>query len=259
VFLVTILISKYARRLWQNLAVMIGIAAGTLVSIPLGLVHIRGMSEAAWIAFVVPFRFGVPAFHVGAIAAMCVVMIVTLVESTGVFLTLAEIAEIEYGPKRLAQAIRGDGLGIFLGGVFNAFPYTSFSQNVGLVAITGVRSRFVCAMGGAILIALGLLPKLAHVVAAVPEPVLGGAGIVMFGSVAATGVRILSSIDFAHRPHDLLVVASALGIGLIPTLSPHFFQHLPAWATPVTGSSVVLGTLVAVVLNLFLNGVRAKA
>jgi NCS2 family nucleobase:cation symporter-2 len=113
-------------------------------------------------------------------------------------------------------------------------------------------------MGGGILIALGLLPKLAHLVSAVPEAVLGGAGIVMFGTVAATGVRILSSIDFAHRPNDMLVVACALGIGLIPTLSPHFFQHLPAWTSPVTGSSVVLGTLVAVVLNLFLNGLRTS-
>jgi NCS2 family nucleobase:cation symporter-2 len=109
-------------------------------------------------------------------------------------------------------------------------------------------------MGGIILIVLGLLPKMACIVAAVPEPVLGGAGIVMFGMVAATGVRILSAVDFQGNHHNLFIVASSIGLGMIPTLSPHLFQHLPPWAAPITGSSVVLGTTVAVILNLFLNG-----
>ncbi len=254
VFVVTVLVGKYGRGIWQNLAIMIGIVAGTLVSVPLGMVHVQGWTDAAWVSLVLPFRFGMPTLHFGAVITMCIVMIVTLVESTGVFLALAEITEKKFGPADLVQALRADGLGIALGAIFNAFPYTSFSQNVGLVSITRVRSRYVCAVGGLILIALGLLPKMAHLVAAVPEPVLGGAGLMMFGTVAATGVRILSSVDFARRPHDLLIVASSLGIGLIPTLSPHFFQHLPEWIAPVTGSSVVLGTLVAVLLNLFLNG-----
>jgi NCS2 family nucleobase:cation symporter-2 len=103
---------------------------------------------------------------------------------------------------------------------------------------------------------LGLLPKLAHVVAAVPQQVLGGAGIVMFGMVAAAGVRILSAVDFQGNRHNLFIVASSLGFGMIPTLSPRFFQHLPDWTSPITSSGVVLGTLVAVILNLLLNGNR---
>ncbi len=205
-------------------------------------------------AFVPPFRFGMPEFHIGPIVTMCIVMIITFVESTSVFIALAEITGKRFGRYDLVQALRADGLGIMTGGVFNAFPYTSFSQNVGLVSITAVRSRFVCAMGGVLLIVLGPLPKMACIVAAVPEPVLGGAGIVMFGMVAATGVRILSTVDFNDNRHNLFIVASSLGLGLIPTLSPHLFQHLPPWLAPVTGRSVALGTMVAEILNLFLNG-----
>jgi len=172
---------------------------------------------------------------------------------------VADMSGRAYRRDDLVQALRADGLGIVTGAIFNAFPYTSFSQNVGLVSMTAVRSRFVCAAGGIILVVLGLLPKLAHLVAAVPEPVLGGAGIVMFGMVAATGVRILGTIDF-HREHqNLIIVATALGLGMIPVLSPRFFQHLPEWTTPVTGSGVLLGTLVALVLNVLFNRLRWKS
>jgi NCS2 family nucleobase:cation symporter-2 len=254
VFAIILLMTKYARGIWHSVAVMTGMAVGTLISIPLGFVHVKGLAEASWIAFVPPFRFGMPEFHLGPIVTMSIVMIITFVESTGVFIALSEITGKPFGRDDLVQALRADGLGIMTGAIFNAFPYTSFSQNVGLVSITTVRSRFVCAMGGIILIVLGLLPKMACIVAAVPEPVLGGAGIVMFGMVAATGVRILSAVDFQGNHHNLFIVASSIGLGMIPTLSPHLFQHLPPWAAPITGSSVVLGTIVAVILNLFLNG-----
>ena len=253
VFVVILLLTKYARGIWNSLAIMLGILAGTLVAIPLGWVRMEGVAEAPWVALVEPFHFGMPTFHFGAIVTMCLVMIITFVESTAVFLALAEITGARFTGRSLTQALRADGLGIFAGGLFNAFPYTSFSQNVGVVTVTGVRSRFVCATGGVILMVLGLLPKLAHVVAAVPQQVLGGAGIVMFGMVAATGVRILSAVDFQRNPHNLIIVASSLGFGMIPTLSPRFFQHLPDWTSSITSSGVVLGTMVAVVLNLLLN------
>lgn len=259
VFIVILLTSKYARGIWHSLATMIGILAGTLISVPLHNFRIEGLAGASWVAFTVPFHFGMPTFHAGAIITMSIVMLITLVESTGVFLALAEITGKELTRDNLVQALRADGLGMVAGGIFNAFPYTSFSQNVGLVTITGVRSRFVCAAGGMILMILGLLPKLAHIVAAIPQPVLGGAGIVMFGMVASTGVRILSAVDFQNNQQNLLIVASSIGFGMIPTLSPEFFQHLPAWAAPITHSGVVLGTTVAVILNFFFNGVRVGA
>jgi NCS2 family nucleobase:cation symporter-2 len=198
-----------------------------------------------------------PTFHFGAIASMCIVMLITLVESTGMFLALAEITGKKLSTDDLTRGLRADGLGTVIGGVFNTFPYTSFSQNVGLVTVTGVRSRYVAAMGGVILIALGLFPKMAHIVASVPSFVLGGAGIVMFGMVAATGVRILGSIDFNKYRHNLFIVAISIGFGMIPTLAPTFFQHLPHWLEPVTHSGIVLGTLVAVILNLYYNGMQS--
>ena len=248
VFVVIVLMTKYAPGAWHSLAILFGIVMGTLASIPFGLVHIGSLDQAAWISLIRPLQFGLPAFQVGAIISMTIVMLVTLVESTTVFLALAEITGKDFRRNDLVQALRADGLGMIAGGLCNAFPYTSFSQNVGLVNITGVRSRFVCAAGGAILIVLGLLPKLARLVAAVPEAVLGGAGLVMFGMVAATGVRILSTVNF-HREYNLFIVASSLGFGMIPTLAPHFFDRLPAWAAPITNSGVVLGTIVAVGLN----------
>jgi len=255
VFVVIVLMTKYAPGAWHSLAILIGIVAGTLASIPFGLVHLNGIDQAAWLSVIRPLQFGLPTFQIGAIVSMTIVMLVTLVESTAVFLALAEITGKDFGRDDLVQALRADGLGMIAGGLCNAFPYTSFSQNVGLVNVTGVRSRFVCATGGAILIVLGLLPKLARVVAAVPEAVLGGAGLVMFGMVAATGVRILGTVNF-HHEHNLFIVASSLGFGMIPTLAPHFFDRLPSWTTPITNSGVVMGTVVAVALNLLLSDRR---
>ena len=248
VFVVIVLMTKYAPGAWHSLAILVGIFVGTLASIPFGLVHIGSLDQAAWLSVIRPLQFGLPTFQAGAIISMIIVMLVTLVESTTVFLALAEITGKDFQRNNLVQALRADGLGMIAGGLCNAFPYTSFSQNVGLVNVTGVRSRFVCAAGGGILIVLGLLPKLARLVAAVPEAVLGGAGLVMFGMVAATGVRILSTVDF-HREYNLFIVASSLGFGMIPTLAPHFFDRLPAWTAPITNSGVVLGTIVAVGLN----------
>ncbi len=248
VFVIIVLMTKYAPGAWHSLAILVGIFVGTLASIPFGLVHIGSLDQAAWLSVIRPLQFGLPTFQVGAIISMTIVMLVTLVESTTVFLALAEITGKDFRRNDLVQALRADGLGMIAGGLCNAFPYTSFSQNVGLVNVTGVRSRFVCAAGGAILIVLGLLPKLARLVAAVPEAVLGGAGLVMFGMVAATGVRILSTVNF-HREYNLFIVASSLGFGMIPTLAPHFFDQLPAWTAPITNSGVVLGTIVAVGLN----------
>jgi NCS2 family nucleobase:cation symporter-2 len=235
----------------------VGIIIGTIVAIPLGEFHAPSLTNFHWIAFTLPFRFGAPIFHIGAITAMTIVMLITLVESAAVFLALGEITGRRLTRGEMARAFRADGLGILVGGVFNAFPYTSYSQNVGLVTVTGVRSRFVCATGGAILVFLGLLPKLGHLVAAIPQPVLGGAGLVMFGMVAANGIRILSTVDFSARPNDLFIVAVSVASGLIPTLSPSLFQHLPAWISPITHTGVVLGSIVAFLLNLFFNGATA--
>jgi NCS2 family nucleobase:cation symporter-2 len=259
VLVVVLLLTKYGRGLVSSIAVLLGIAVGTVVAAALGLVSLTGLADASWIAVVTPLHFGMPTFDIGAIVSMCIVMLITQVESTGMFLALSSITGKRLTSDDLVGGLQADGLGALIGGLFNAFPYTSFSQNVGLVTVTGVRSRYVTAVGGAILIALGLFPKLALVVASVPLFVLGGAGIVMFGMVAATGIRILAYVDYERNRHNLFVAAIAIGFGMIPTLAPQFFHYLPKWTEPVTHSGIVLGTLVAVALNLYFNGMQSKA
>jgi len=146
-----------------------------------------------------------------------------------------------------------------IGGLFNTFPYTSFSQNVGLVGVTGVRSRWVCVTGGVILIALGLIHALGQLVEAVPQFVLGGAGIVMFGMVAATGVRILADVDYKNSRHNLFIVAISLGFGMIALVAPNFFQHFPKALSPLLHSGILLAAIVSVVLNVYFNGFKPAA
>jgi NCS2 family nucleobase:cation symporter-2 len=181
-------------------------------------------------------------------------MIVVMIESTGMFLALGEMTDKHVDQKALSRGLRTDGLGTLIGGIFNTFPYTSFSQNVGLVAVTGVKSRFVCVAGGLILIALGLLPKMAALVESLPTVVLGGAGLVMFGMVAATGIRILGGVDFKTNRFNALIVAISIGIGMIPLIAPNFKQWMPHNLHPLIESGILLASISAVILNLFFNG-----
>lgn len=258
VLVVILLVNRFGRGILKNLSVLIGLLLGTLVSVLLGRVELHGLGEAPWIALTTPFRFGLPSFDLAAIASLCLVMVIVLAESLGMFLAVGNIVDKRLSSEDLTRGLRADGLGTLIGGIFNTFPYTSFSQNVGLLTVTGVRSRRVTAFGGVILFALGLFPKVAHVVASIPQYVLGGAGLVMFGMVSATGIRILASVDYQKRQHNLLIVAVSLSIGMVPTLSPNFFQHFPAWAHALTHSGIVIGSLAAIALNVFFNGVTRQ-
>jgi len=257
--LVTILgINRLFDGFVASIAVLLGLLIGFVVAMALGLVDFAGLRDADWFALVHPFRFGLPTFDFAAIATLCIVMIVTMVESTGMFLALGEICERKIGARDIARGLAADGLGTIIGGVFNTFPYTSFSQNVGLVGVTGVRSRWVVATSGAILIAFGLFPKMGSVVASIPQPVLGGAALVMFGMVAATGIRILARVDYASR-YNLLIIAVSIAVGMIPLVAPAFFAQLPKWMGPLMGSGITLATVSAVLLNALFNGAEPAA
>jgi uric acid transporter len=182
---------------------------------------------------------------------------VVMIESTGMFLALSDITGKPVTQESLTRGLRTDGLGTLIGGIFNTFPYTSFSQNVGLVGVTGVRSRWVCVAGGIIFIVMGLIPALAAVVEAVPQFVLGGAGLVMFGMVAATGIRILADVDYKSNRHNLFIVAISIGFGMIPLVAPNFFQHMPKALSPLLHSGILLAGIVAVLLNLYFNGFKS--
>jgi NCS2 family nucleobase:cation symporter-2 len=257
VLIVILGVSKFGKGFLANISVLIGIVVGAMVAVATGKMSFAAVASAPAFGVVTPFQFGLPSFSVGPIATMCVVMIVVMIESTGMFLALGEMTGKRIGAKEIARGLRADGVGSIIGGVFNAFPYTSFSQNVGLVGVTGVRSRYVAAAGGLILVVLSVIPKLAALVASVPVEVLGGAGIVMFGMVAATGVRILGAVDFRNNRNNLFIVAIALGFGLIPTVAPEFFQNFYGLLKPVLSSGIILTTIVAVLLNAYYNGVAS--
>jgi uracil-xanthine permease len=235
-------------------AVLLGIVAGAVLASLLGVMHFDKVVSAPWVDVVAPLRFGPPKFQLVPIVTMCIVMIVVMIESTGMFLALGEMTGRRIDPAAITRGLRADGVGTILGGFFNTFPYTSFSQNVGLVGVTGVRSRWVTATGGLIMVALGLLPKMSALVEAVPVVVLGGAGIVMFGMVAATGARILTGVDFKTNRYNLFVVAIAVGFGMIPLVAPNFFQYTPEVLRPLLESGILLAAIVSVLLNLFFNG-----
>lgn len=251
-------ITKFIKGFFANISVLLGIIFGMFIAIFLGKVSFAGIDEAAWLAIVKPFQFGFPTFNLMAILTMCLVMVVVMVESLGMFLALGEITGKPVHQKNLSNGLRVDGLGTLIGGIFNTFPYTSYSQNVGLVSVTGVRSRWVCAVGGALLILLGLLPKLAVIVASVPQFVLGGAGIVMFGMVCATGIRILGGVDFTHNRLNLYIVAISIGFGMIPIVADKFFNQMPKALSPLLNSGILLASIIAVILNAVFNRLVVK-
>ncbi|MBV8250860.1 MAG: purine/pyrimidine permease, partial [Comamonas sp.] len=237
-----------------NISVLLGIIIGGVVSVALGMMNFDKVGKAAWFDLVLPFEIATPVFDPLLIFTMTVVMLVVMIESTGMFLALGEMTEKPVDRQALTRGLRTDGLGTLIGGLFNTFPYTSFSQNVGLVAVTGVMSRWVCVAGGAILIILGVLPKMGALIESLPTVVLGGAGLVMFGMVASTGIRILSNVDFRDNKHNAMIVAVSIGVGMIPLVAPNFRQWMPHSIHPLIESGILLASITAVVLNLFFNG-----
>ncbi len=251
------LIARFAKGFLANISVLLGIVIGGVVATLMGVMNFDKVAKAHWVDIVLPFEIATPVFSPILILTMTLVMIVVMIESTGMFLALGEMTDRKVDRAALTRGLRTDGLGTLIGGIFNTFPYTSFSQNVGLVAVTGVKSRFVCVAGGVILVVLGLLPKMAALVESLPTVVLGGAGLVMFGMVAATGIRILAGVDFKTNRFNAMIVAIAIGVGMIPLIAPNFKQWMPHSIHPLIESGILLASIAAVLLNLFFNGAAA--
>ncbi len=246
--------ARFGKGFWANISVLLGIIVGGVVTASMGLMDFHKVAQAQWFDMVLPFEIALPVFDPILILTMTLVMIVVMIESTGMFLALGEMTGREISRDDLTRGLRTDGLGTLIGGLFNTFPYTSFSQNVGLVAVTGVKSRWVCVAGGMILIVLGVLPKMAALIESLPTVVLGGAGLVMFGMVAATGIRILSNVDFQKNRNNAMIVAVSIGVGMIPLIAPNFRQWMPHAIHPLIESGILLASITAVVLNIFFNG-----
>ncbi|SDQ12124.1 nucleobase:cation symporter-2, NCS2 family [Curtobacterium sp. UNCCL20] len=252
VLLAIVLVERFAPRGLARVSVLSGLLLGTVAALFVpGMVDGSGIADASWFAFVTPFHFGLPTFDVASIVSMLVVGLVIMTETTGDMIAVGEVTGRPVSKRTLADGLRADGLGTVVGGVFNTFPYTAFAQNVGLVALTGVRSRYVATAAGGILVVLGLVPKVAAVVEAIPHAVLGGAGVALFGMVAASGIRTLSKVRFDNR--NVLVVALPLGIALLPTVAPSIYAAFPTWFTLVFDSGISAGAVAAILLNLLLG------
>ncbi|MGW2344286.1 nucleobase:cation symporter-2 family protein [Streptomyces sp. NPDC001661] len=251
-------VQRFAPPALSRVAVLVGIVVGTAVAIPTGFTDFSAVGDANWVGISTPFHFGAPEFHAAAIVSMLIVALVTMTETTGDFIAVGEMTDRPVDRRALGDGLRADGFSTVLGGVFNTFPYTAFAQNVGLVGMTKVRSRWVVAVSGGILILLGLLPKLGAVVAAIPSPVLGGAGLVMFGTVAASGLRTLAKVDFEGNG-NLTVVAVSVAVGILPVGVPTLYEHFPNWFQTVMDSGISAGCLTAIALNLLFNHLPRKA
>ncbi|NGN70324.1 purine permease, partial [Streptomyces sp. A7024] len=256
VLLLVLAIQRFAPPALSRIAVLLGIVLGMAAAIPLGFTDFNAVGDADWLGVSTPFHFGAPEFHVSAIISMLVVGLVAMTETTGDFIAVGELTDRKVEPRALADGLRADGFSTLLGGVFNTFPYTAYAQNVGLVGMTRIRSRWVVAAAGGMLVLLGLLPKLGAVVAAIPAPVLGGAGLVMFGTVAASGVRTLSQVDFSGN-NNLTVVAVSVAVGLLPVGVPEVYAKFPDWFQTVMDSGISAGCVTAITLNLLFNHLRA--
>lgn len=254
VLLSVLLLTAFVKGFLTNIAVLLSIAFGFIIAIALGKVEFGGVMTAPWFSLISPFHFGFPTFDPLSIMMLSVVMIVMMIESTGLFLALGEIVGRTITRDTLARGLRADGVGNMVGGVFGTFCYTSYSQNIGLVQMTGVRSRWVCVAAGAILIVLGCLPKMAFLAASIPQYVLGGAAVVMFGMVAAAGIKILVRADFATNSKNLYIVAVSLVLGMIPLVGgERFFSQLPEFLAKFMQNGILLTSFTAVFLNILFN------
>ncbi|UXH44999.1 purine permease [Rossellomorea vietnamensis] len=243
---------KFFTGFVRSVSILLGLMAGTAVAFVLGKVDFSAVGDASWFHMAKPFYFGMPTFEITAILTMILVAMVSLVESTGVYFALGDITDKKISEEDLAKGYRAEGLAIVLGGLFNAFPYTAYSQNVGLVQLSGVKRNNVIYATGAFLVILGLVPKIGALTTVIPASVLGGAMVAMFGMVVAYGIKMLSHVNFASQ-ENLLIIACSVGMGLGVTAVPELFAQMPTSIRILTDNGIVAGSLTAIGLNIFFN------
>lgn len=250
VLVITLLLNNYGKGMISSASILIGIVVGYIVCIPLGLVDFTPVKEASWLSFPKILEFGVT-FDAKAVMAFIPAYFVATIGTVGCLKAIGETSNIDIGDKRVAAGVLSDGVGSALGGLVGSCPNTSFSQNIGIISLTKVASRHVAVMAGILLVILGLLPKVAAIITGIPNPVLGGVGIMMFGTVAAAGIRTLSNIKLTER--NLLIIAISMGLGLGVTFRPDVIHNLPEAIRMIFSSGISTGTIAALILNAVLK------
>lgn len=250
---VIVVLHKVSRGFLATVAVLVGLALGTGVAAFAGKTDFSGIADSPWVGIAAPLHYGTPRLDAVAVLSVFLVMVIIAVESIGQFFAVGEIVGREVDGRQVTRALRADGLATAVAGGLNSFPSTVYSQNIGLLQLTGVKSRWIVAAGGVIMMVLGLVPKVGAAVAAMPASVLGGATLVLFSTIAVVGVQILGQADLTDHRNTVLVAAS-LGIGFLPTAFPQFAEQMPSRQLHVLfESGIILGTLTAVLLNLFFH------
>ena len=256
---IIVIIQRLFKGFMGTLSVLLALLIMTAVAFALGKTDFSGVGEATWLGITTPFYFGIPKFSVTAIVAMIIVMAVTAVETTGDVFATGEVVGKRIAPRDIANALRADGLSTLLGGVLNSFPYTCFAQNVGLVRLTRVKSRWVVTAAGVFMIILGLLPKAAAIVAAIPSPVIGGASLAMFANVAVVGIQTLAKVDLRDN-RNAVIVSTSIGLALLVTFRrADILSAMPSWLQIIFGSGVTIGSLTAIILNILFFHIGRQA
>ena len=247
-----LLINIFTKGFIKSISILIGLVVGTAIAATMGLVDFSPVAAAPLVHVPTPLYFGVPTFEISSIVMMCIIATVSMVESTGVYLALSDITNDPIDSTRLRNGYRAEGLAVLLGGIFNTFPYTGFSQNVGLVKLSGIKTRLPIYYAAGFLVLLGLLPKFGALAQIIPSPVLGGAMLVMFGFVSLQGMQILARVDFANNEHNFLIaaVSIAAGVGLN---NSNLFVSMPTAFQMFFSNGIVVASLLAIVLNAVLN------
>lgn len=255
--IVILLLQRFTTGFLKSIAILIGLVIGTILASIFGLVNISQVGDAHWLGIPRPFRFSGFGFDFGATLVFTIVAIVSLIESTGVYHALSEITGRKLERKDFRKGYTAEGLAITLGSIFNSFPYTAYSQNVGLVSLSGAKKNKVIYGMVVLLLISGCIPKLGALANIIPLPVLGGAMIAMFGMVMAYGVSILGNIDFKNQ-NNLLIIAVSVGLGTGISAVPQAFKALGEQFAWLTQNGIVLGAISAIILNFFFNGIKYK-
>lgn len=254
VTIVTIVVLNiFAKGFLKAIAVLLGIIIGTIFAAFLDHVSIEPVLQASWLHLPTPFYMGVPTFHLSAIITMSVVALTSLIESTGVYFALADLTGTDLTEKDLARGYRSEGLAVMLSGIFSTFPYSTFSQNVGVVRLSGVKSKRPIYYAAAMLLIIGLLPKFGALATMIPSSALGGAMLVLFGTIGVQGITILHQVDFG-QDRNLMIAALSIGAGIGITVYPQVFQKLPELIRLVIENAVVVTSVMAVALNIIIPG-----
>ncbi|WP_256077538.1 nucleobase:cation symporter-2 family protein [Massilia sp. YIM B04103] len=249
VLVAVIALVQYGKGIFSAAAVVLGMFIGYLVCLGLGMVDFSSVHKAEIFALPQPLHYGLT-FPLSGIVAMAIAYLVTMVETTGTFMALGGATQTRMRGKLLARGVLCDGLGSAFAAVLSSPPVSTFAQNVGVVSLTGVASRHVVALTGVLLALAGLFPVLGAVVVTIPQPVLGGAGLMMFAMIIAAGMQMLSKVE--HNKRTGIIIAVSVGCGLAVTVRPELLSKLPAFVHEIFGSGITVGALMAVFLNLVL-------